>query len=288
MIIKIFFVKFYIFGKAVIALFVIINKGDDMEFSTIIYEKKDNYVIITLNRPDKLNALNKQMFDDLDLAFRIIEEDRDVFALILTGTGDKAFAAGADIKEHESDQRSGKIFSEYGSYVMRRLAELRIPTIAAINGFALGGGCELTMACQMRFASENAKMGQPEVNLGIIPGYGGTQRLPAIVGKAKAMELILTGNMVDANEALRIGLVNAVFKHEELLDKTEEFIKQILTKGPLAVSAAIDCIDASERLSPSDGLAYESRIFGKTCGTEDFKEGTQAFLEKRRPEFKAK
>lgn len=260
-----------------------------MEFSTIIYEKKENYVVITLNRPDKLNALNKQMFDDLDLAFRTIEEDRDVRALILTGTGEKAFAAGADIKElNESDERSGKLFSEYGSYVMRRLSELRIPTIAAINGFALGGGCELTMACHIRFASENALMGQPEVNLGIIPGYGGTQRLPALVGKAKAMELILTGNMVDANEALRIGLVNAVYKLDELIAKTEKFVKKILTKGPLAVSAAIDCIEASERLSPSDGLAYESRMFGKTCGTEDFKEGTQAFLEKRKPEFKAK
>jgi enoyl-CoA hydratase len=260
-----------------------------MEFSTIIYEKKDNYVLITLNRPDKLNALNKQMFDDLDLAFRTIEEDRDVRALILTGTGDKAFAAGADIKElHDSDDRSGKLFSEYGSYVMRRLSELRIPTIAAINGFALGGGCELTLACHIRFASENARMGQPEVNLGIIPGYGGTQRLPALVGKAKAMELIITGNMVDANEALRIGLVNAVYKHDELLSKTEEFVKLILTKGPLAVSAAIDCIEAAERLSPSDGLAYESRFFGRTCGTEDFKEGTKAFLEKRKAEFKAK
>jgi len=260
-----------------------------MEFQTIIYEKKGNYVLITLNRPDKLNALNQQMFDDLDLAFRTIEEDRDVRALILTGTGDKAFAAGADIKElHESDDRSGKLFSEYGSRVMKRLAELRIPTVAAVNGFALGGGCELTMACHIRFASEKAKMGQPEVNLGIIPGYGGTQRLPALVGKAKAMELILSGNIVDANEAMRIGLVNAVYKHEELLQKTEEFVKLILSKGPLAVSAAIDCIEASERLSPSEGLLYESRIFGQTCGTEDFKEGTKAFLEKRQAEFKAK
>jgi len=260
-----------------------------MDFQTIIYEKKENYVLITLNRPDKLNALNNQMFSDLDLAFRTIEEDRDVQALILTGIGEKAFAAGADIKElHDCDDRSGKLFSEYGSYVMKRLSELRIPTIAAVNGFALGGGCELTMACHIRFASENAKMGQPEVNLGIIPGYGGTQRLPAIVGKAKAMELILTGNMVDAKEALRIGLVNAVYQQSDLLQKTEDFVKVILSKGPLAVSAAIDCIETSERLSPSDGLAYESRMFGKTCGTEDFKEGTQAFLEKRKAEFKAK
>lgn len=260
-----------------------------MEFSTIIYEKKDNYVLITLNRPDKLNALNNQMFSDLEQAIRTIEADRDVQAVILTGTGDKAFAAGADIKElHESDDRSGVVFSGFGSYVMRLLSELRIPTVAAINGFALGGGCELTMACHIRFASENAKLGQPEVNLGIIPGYGGTQRLPKLVGKAKAMELILSGNMVDAQEALKIGLVNTVYKHEELLEKTVEFVKLILSKGPLAVSAAIDCINMSERLSPSEGLAYESRMFGRTCGTEDFKEGTKAFLEKRKPEFKAK
>lgn len=260
-----------------------------MEYQTIIFEKKQNYVLITLNRPDKLNALNKQMFDDLDDAFRKIELDNDIRALILTGSGDKAFAAGADIKElNESDERSGKIFSEYGSYVMRRLAELRIPTIAAINGFALGGGCELTMACHIRFASEKAKMGQPEVNLGIIPGYGGTQRLPRLVGTPKAMELILTGNMVDAQEAKRIGLVNEVFPPEELLPKTIAFVELILSKGPLAVSAAVDCILASEELSPADGLFYESRIFGRTCGTEDFKEGTTAFLEKRKAEFKGK
>ena len=260
-----------------------------MEYSTIIYEQKDNYVIITLNRPDKLNALNKQMFDDLDDAFKKIELDESVRALILTGSGDKAFAAGADIKElHESDKRSGKLFSEYGSYVMRRLADLRIPTIAAINGFALGGGCELTMACQMRFASENAKMGQPEVNLGIIPGYGGTQRLTAIVGKAKAMELILTGNMVNAAQAEKIGLVNAVYAPDELLPKTEEFVQLIMSKGPVAVSAAVECINAAEDLSPFEGLIFESKKFGDVCGTEDFKEGTKAFLEKRKAEFKGK
>lgn len=260
-----------------------------MDYQTIIFEKKENYAVITLNRPDKLNALNKQMFDDLDAAFKAIELDESILALILTGTGDKAFAAGADIKElHDSNRRSGKLFSEYGSYVMKRLSEMRIPTIAAINGFALGGGCELTLACHMRFASEKAKMGQPEVNLGIIPGYGGTQRLTKLVGKAKAMELILTANMVDAQEAKRIGLVNDVFPHEELLAKTEEFIKLILSKGPIAVSAAVECILASEQLSPLEGLAFESFKFGDVCGTEDFKEGTLAFLEKRKPEFKNK
>lgn len=260
-----------------------------MDYQTILFEKKDGYVVITLNRPDKLNALNKQMFDDLDDAFQKIELDESVHGLILTGSGEKAFAAGADIKElHESNRRSGKMFSEYGSKVMARLAQLRIPTIAAINGFALGGGCELTMACHMRFASEKAKMGQPEVNLGIIPGYGGTQRLTKLVGKPKAMELILSGNMIDGAEAEKIGLVNAVFAPEELLPKTEEFMQLILSKGPLAVSAAVECILASEELSPAEGLAYESRLFGDTCGTEDFKEGTRAFLEKRKADFKGK
>lgn len=260
-----------------------------MSYETIIFEKKNGWALITLNRPDKLNALNKQMFDDLANAFIKVEMDPDIKVLVLTGSGAKAFAAGADIKElHDSDGFTGANFSGYGSYVMKRLAQLRIPTIAAINGFALGGGCELTLACQMRFASENAKMGQPEVNLGIIPGYGGTQRLTRIVGKAKAMELILSANMVDANEALRIGLVNAVYKQEELMQKVEEFVNLLLTKGTLALSAAVECINASEQLSELDGLHYESTVFGRVCGTEDFKEGTKAFLEKRKPEFKGK
>ncbi|MFA6571526.1 MAG: enoyl-CoA hydratase-related protein [Bacteroidota bacterium] len=259
-----------------------------MDYKTIIFEKKENYVLITLNRPEKMNALNKQMFDELDDAFQIIELDETVRALILTGTGEKAFAAGADIKElNDSNKLSGKLFSEYGSKVMQRLAQLRIPTIAAINGFALGGGCELTLACHMRFASENAKMGQPEVNLGIIPGYGGTQRLTHLVGRAKAMELILTGNLINAVDAEKIGLVNAVYKLEELLPKTEEFVKLILSKAPLAVSAGVECILSADELSPLEGLAFESRKFGEVCGTEDFKEGTKAFLEKRQANFKA-
>jgi enoyl-CoA hydratase len=260
-----------------------------MDYSTIIFTRKDGYAVITLNRPDKLNALNKQMFDDLDDAFKTIELDNTIKALILTGAGEKAFAAGADIKElHESNEYSGKLFSEYGSYVMKRLSLLRIPTIAAVNGFALGGGCELTMACHMRFASEKAKFSQPEVNLGIIPGYGGTQRLPRLVGAAKAFELILTGNMIDAKEAERLGLVNQVFPPEELLDETEKFVRLILSKGPKAVEAAIKCINASDDISLLEGMEYESRMFGEVCGTEDFKEGTKAFLEKRNPEFRDK
>lgn len=260
-----------------------------MDYQTIIFEKKEGYAVITLNRPDKLNALNEQMFLDIDDAVKNVELDEEIRALILTGTGDKAFAAGADIKElHESNRRSGKRFSEFGSDVMKRLSQLRIPVIAAINGFALGGGCELTMACHMRFASDKARLGQPEVNLGIIPGYGGTQRLPRLVGAAKAMELIVTGNMVDAAEAKRIGLVNEVYPHDELLVKTEEFVKLILSKGPIAVSAAVETVNASEELTLLEGLAFESRKFGDVCGTEDFKEGTIAFLEKRKAEFKNK
>ncbi len=257
-----------------------------MIYETIIFEKKSNYAIITLNRPDKLNALNRQLFDDLDNAIQKIELDKEIYALILTGIGEKAFAAGADIKElNESDGLSGKIFSEYGSKVMARLENLTIPVIAAVNGFALGGGCELSLACHIRFAAENAKFGQPEVNLGIIPGYGGTQRLTKIVGKAKSMELIISGNMVNAQEAYRIGLVNAIYPLNELLVKTEEFVQLVLSKGVLAVKAAVDCINASENLSPLEGLAYESKKFGEICGTNDFKEGTTAFLEKRKAVF---
>ncbi len=258
-----------------------------MEYSTLIFEKKENYAIVILNRPDKLNALNTKLFNELNDVVEKVELDRDIRALILTGTGEKAFAAGADIKElHESDDRSGKLFSEHGSKVMARLEQLRIPVIAAVNGFALGGGCELAMSCHIRFASEKAKMGQPEVNLGIIPGYGGTQRLPRLVGMPKAIELIISGDMVDAQEAKNIGLVNQVFQHDELMPKTIEFVQKVLTKGPLSVSAAIETIQASGSLSLYEGLAFESKVFGATCGTDDFKEGTLAFLEKRKAEFK--
>ncbi len=261
-----------------------------MEYKTIIYEKKDNYVILTINRQDKLNALNKQVFYDLYDATTAIELDGDIKAVILTGSGTKAFAAGADIKElNESDtEATGEMFSALGSKVMARLEQLRIPVIAAVNGFALGGGCELAMCCHIRFASENAKFGQPEVNLGIIPGYGGTQRMPRLIGRAKAMELIISGNMIDAQQAKQLGLVNEIFPAEELLPKTEEFTKLVLSKGNIAVSNAIDCILRSDEMSLAEGLAYESKMFGKTCATEDFKEGTTAFLEKRKAEFKGK
>lgn len=257
-----------------------------MDYGTILFEKRNNYGIITLNRPDKLNALNNQLFNELNDLIQKIELDSSIKAIILTGTGEKAFAAGADIVElNACDGYSGKHFSEFGSSVMTRLELMKIPVIAAVNGFALGGGCELAMACHIRFASENAKFGQPEVNLGIIPGYGGTQRLTRLVGKAKSMELILSGNLINAEEAYRIGLVNAVYPLPELMNKVIAFVELVLSKGTKAVSAAVLCINAAERLSPLEGLAYESRKFGETCGTSDFKEGTSAFIEKRKPNF---
>ncbi len=258
-----------------------------MIFETIIFEKRDNFAIITLNRPDKLNALNKQMFDDLNSAIEFVELNDDIKGLILTGSGEKAFAAGADIVElHSSDSKSGKLFSEYGSKVMLKLEQLRKPVIGAINGFALGGGCELALSCHIRYASENVKFGLPEVNLGIFPGYGGTQRLSRLIGRAKTMEMILCTAFIDANEAKRLNLANDIFPINELLPKSIELMNTILSKGILAVSAAIDCILASDELSPLEGLAYESRKFGEICGTNDFKEGTKAFIEKRKPEFK--
>lgn len=260
-----------------------------MNFDTLIYEKRNNYALVTLNRPDKLNALNKQMFDDLNSVIDDVNVSNNIYALILTGSGEKAFAAGADIKElNASDETTGEMFSRYGSNVMAKLESLKIPVIAAVNGFALGGGCELAMSCHIRFASENAKFGQPEVNLGILPGYGGTQRLSRLVGKAVSMEMIISGNIINAEEAYRIGLVNHVYPQSELMAKTEEFVNLILTKGPLAVQAAVIAVNASEKLSPTEGLAFESKIFGETCGTDDFKEGTQAFLEKRKAEFQGK
>lgn len=257
-----------------------------MDYTTILFEKYDKYAIIKLNRPDKLNALNNQLFLELNDLIGKIELDETIKALIITGVGDKAFAAGADIAElNKCDQRSGKQFSELGSKVMLRIEQLRIPVIAAVNGFALGGGCELAMCCHIRFASEKAKFGQPEVNLGIIPGYGGTQRLPRLVGKSKAMELIISGNIIDANEAYRIGLVNQIYNSNELMEKTIEFVNLVLSKGQLAVSAAIEVINTSDNLSLQEGLHKESLKFGEICGTNDFKEGTLAFLEKRKANF---
>lgn len=260
-----------------------------MNYNTLILEKKENYVILKLNRPDKLNALNNELFTELNLAFDALKEDESVKAVIVTGTGEKAFAAGADITELTvCGVESGTKFSDYGSKIFRKIELMNKPVIAAVNGFSLGGGCELAMACHIRFASQNAKFGQPEVNLGIIPGYGGTQRLTRLVGFAKATELIISGNLIDAGEAKRIGLVNEVFELSDLMTKTEDFVKLVLSKGSIAVMNSIRAIRDGLDLNLDDALNLESVIFGETCGSSDFKEGTSAFIEKRKANFTGK
>ncbi len=257
-----------------------------MTFETLLFEKKSGYAIITLNRPDKLNALNNQLFTDLNSAVHFIAGDSEIHAAIITGNGSKAFAAGADIAElHEQNASTGAEFSKVGQCVFDAIEHLGKPVIAAVNGFALGGGCELALACHIRFAATNAKFGQPEVNLGILPGYGGTQRLTKLVGRAKSAELILSGMIINADEAGRIGLVNSVHEQSELMDVAEKFTQTIVSKAPMAVSAALQSIIASDELSPEEGMNFESQKFGIICGTQDFKEGTKAFLDKRSAVF---
>ncbi len=260
-----------------------------MNFNNIIFKVENGVAAITLNRPNKLNALNYELLKELEKSLKQIYLDSTIKVLIITGTGEKAFAAGADISElRENDKASGTMFSEYGSYVFKMIEQLDIPSIAAVNGFALGGGCELALACDMRFASDKAKFGQPEVNLGIIPGYGGTQRLTHLVGKAKSMELTLSGDMINAEDALKIGLVNQVYSAESLMEETMMFANKLLAKSKPVLAAARKAIIAAENMSKMEGLRYESELFGALCATEDFKEGTAAFLEKRKAEFKDK
>jgi enoyl-CoA hydratase len=258
-----------------------------MNYKNILYEIKNNICTVTINRPDKLNALNSETIDELESVFDSIKENPEVFIVIITGSGEKAFVAGADISElNKLDVLSAKDFSEKGNRVFRKIEDLGKPVIAAVNGFALGGGCELALACHIRIANENAKFGQPEVNLGIIPGYGGTQRLARVVNSARALEMILTGDMVSAEEALRIGLVNKIFPQAELINKTSELAGKIAAKGQQAIRMALKAVNATNNLSLVNGLHYEASLFALVCGTEDFKEGTAAFLEKRKPQFK--
>ncbi len=260
-----------------------------MAYETLIVEKKENIAIVTINRPKVLNALNATVIDELERCFKELQQDPEVGAVILTGAGDKAFVAGADITGLvELNPLEGKRFAERGQAVFNLIENLGKPVIAAINGYALGGGCELAMACTIRIASEKAKLGQPEVNLGIIPGYGGTQRLPRLIGKGRAMELILTGRMVDAQEAYQIGLVNKVVPHDKLMDEAIEMAKTILSKGPLAVKYAMEAVNRGLEVSLEEGLRIEADLFGICCATEDKVEGTKAFLEKRKPNFQGK
>jgi enoyl-CoA hydratase len=259
-----------------------------MNYTTILTELKDGIFIITVNRPDKLNALNRTVISELGAAIDEVYTNTNIRAAIITGSGAKAFVAGADISEfNELDGPGGKALAQTGQdVVFSKLENCLKPVIAAVNGFALGGGCELAMACHIRIASDNAKFGQPEVNLGLIPGYGGTQRLTHLVGKGKAMELMLTGNMIGAAEAEKLGLVNLVTTPDELLSKTMEMANTIISKAPIALSHIIKLVNMAAG-DPS-GLQKEVQAFGDLFDTADAKEGASAFLEKRKPQFTGK
>jgi enoyl-CoA hydratase len=260
-----------------------------MNYKNLLVEIKNTVALVTINRPDKLNALNNETLVELGDLFDQFKIDDSVDCVVLTGAGEKAFVAGADISElNNQNGISGEEFARFGQTVFNKIENLGKPVIAAVNGFALGGGCELSLACHIRLASEKAKFGQPEVNLGVIPGYGGTQRLAKLINTGRAMEYILTGDMIDANEAFRIGLVNHVHSADELIPKAFELAEKIATKGQLAVRLAVKAVKVSEKMNLHEGIEHESVLFGLACGTEDFKEGTSAFLEKRKPSFSKK
>ncbi len=258
-----------------------------MAYENLLYEKKDQIGYITFNRPKLLNALNRKTMEELGELLSQAREDAEVRALILTGAGEKAFVAGADINElAQRTPVDGKEFSIFGQGVFHMLETLGKPSIAAINGYALGGGCELALACTIRLASRTAKLGQPEVKLGIIPGYGGSQRLARLCGKGVAHELVLTGEMISADEALRIGLVNHVYEPAELMLAAEALGKKIIANAPLAVRYAMEAIEHGMEMPQEEGLFLEATLFGLCCATEDMREGTRAFLEKRPAQFK--
>ncbi len=260
-----------------------------MDYKNIRFEKEAGIATVTIDRAKVLNALNHETIGELHDCFDAIRDDRSILCVILTGGGEKAFVAGADIGELALlDVIGGKALCDRGQALLFKIENLPQPVIAAVNGFALGGGCELAMACDIRLASENARLGQPEVNLGIIPGYGGTQRLPRLVGRGKAKELTFTGDMVPAAEAYRIGLVDQVYPAAELMGKAREMAQKIASKGPLAVQAAKQAINNGLDVGLKAGNEYEGALFSAICGTEDKAEGTKAFLEKRKAEFKGK
>jgi enoyl-CoA hydratase len=256
-------------------------------YQTILIHIEENIATLTINRPDKLNALNKMVMQEIDQAITELEANDEVRAVIITGSGPKSFVAGADISEFQGlNLEQGKELARTGQDIFFKIENCSKPVIAAVNGFALGGGCELAMACHFRLASDNAKFGQPEVNLGLIPGYGGTQRLVHLIGKGRAMELLLTGNLIDANAAYQFGLVNYVVTQEELIKKTISLVKIILTKSPFAVARCIAAANAA--VGGPEGFEKELAGFGECFETEDMVEGTSAFLEKRKPAFKGK
>ena len=260
-----------------------------MAYENILFEKKDGIAFITFNRPKVLNALNRKTVEELRDALLDAMDDSSVRVVILTGAGEKSFVAGADISElAQRTPVDGKDFSLFGQSVFHLLETLGKPSICAINGFALGGGCELALSCTIRLASKTAKLGQPEVKLGIIPGYGGSQRLARLCGKGVAHELCLTGEMISAEEAQRIGLVNHIYEPAELLPAAEAMAKKIIANAPLAVKYTMEAIERGVEMPQEEGLFLEATLFGLACATEDMREGTKAFLEKRKADFKGK
>ncbi|MBE6055167.1 MAG: short-chain-enoyl-CoA hydratase [Clostridium sartagoforme] len=260
-----------------------------MELKNIILEKEGHLAIVTINRPKALNALNSETLKDLDIVLEDLENDNNIYSVILTGAGEKAFVAGADISEMKDlSEEEGKNFGLLGNRVFRRLEKLDKPVIAAISGFALGGGCELAMACDIRIASERAKFAQPETGLGITPGFGGTQRLPRLVGEGKAKELIYTCAIIKADEALRIGLVNKVVALENLMDEAKAMASVIMANGPVAVRLCKDAINRGMQVDIDKAIEIEAEDFGKCFATEDQKEGMTAFMEKRAKNFSNK
>lgn len=258
-----------------------------MPYTNLTFEISGRVATIAINRPDKLNALNDSVIAELDEAIGQVESDTAIGGAILTGTGTKAFVAGADIAELSAQGPfDGKERALRGQAVFRRFERSKKPVIAAVNGFALGGGCELAMACHIRIASESAKFGQPEVKLGICPGYGGSVRLPRLVGKGRALELLLTGDMIDSAEAYRIGLVNRVVPADRLMDEARTMLETILANGPLAVGLCIEAVDTALEIPLDDGLLLEANYFGLLASTADMKEGMSAFLGKRKPGFR--
>ena len=260
-----------------------------MSFENTLVEKKNSIAYVTVNRPKVLNALNMATMEELGTAFLDIRSDASIRLAILTGAGEKAFVAGADIGElAKQDAVSGKEYAHRGQAVLDLIENLGKPVIACVNGFALGGGCELAMACTLRLASDNAKLGQPEVKLGIIPGYGGTQRLARLVGKGLAMQMVLAGETITAQEAHRIGLVNEVTSAAELIPRAEAIAAKIIANAPLAVQYAMEAVNKGMEMTLAEGLFLEASLFGVCCATSDKAEGTSAFLEKRAAQFKGK
>ncbi|MCH8123150.1 MAG: enoyl-CoA hydratase/isomerase family protein [Bacteroidetes bacterium] len=260
-----------------------------MSFSTVRFDVDDQGIgLITISRPEKLNALNATVLDELDECFSAANETDDIRGVIVTGEGPKAFVAGADIQEFaDLNPEDAEDMARRGQSVFQRIEDMLIPVIAAVNGFALGGGCELAISCHMRIASDNAAFAQPEVNLGLIPGYGGTQRLPRLIGRGNATEMLLTGDMIDASRAYEIGLVNKVVALDELLESSKTLMTTIISRAPVAISLVLEAIRASY-LPPDEGLRREATLFGQACETEDFKEGVSAFLEKRPAAFQGR